>query len=105
MATSQQILELRAEIQELTDTEPYTDSFLGALIDSYGPDSAAQRVWISKRNAAAKLVDISESGSSRKMSQLFTNYNAIVASYGSEIGVDDPLEATYAPRTRKAERI
>lgn len=104
MATSQEITELRIEVQELVNAVPYTDEFLGELIDSYGVTDSAYRIWIAKRNAVASLVDISEGGSSRKMSQLFDNYDKIVKGYGeSEAGVDDP--ATYAPRTRKAERI
>lgn len=104
MATPQQIAELRIEVREPTNAEPYTDDFLGALIDSYGITDSAYKVWIAKRNAVASLVDISEGGSSRKMSQLFDNYDKIVKGYGSDGGgTDDP--ETYAPRTRKAERI
>jgi hypothetical protein len=105
MATSLEIAELRAEIRELVDAEPYTDAFLGGLIDSYGVTDSAHKIWISKRNSVASLVDISEGGSSRKMSQLFDNYDKIVKGYESndDGGTDDP--ANYAPRTRKAERI
>jgi hypothetical protein len=104
MATSQEIAELRIEIREPNNAEPYTDDFLGGLIDSYGITESAHKVWIAKRNSVAALVDISEGGSSRKMSQVFDNYQKIVAGYEDDsTGVDDPEH--YAPRTRKVERI
>lgn len=104
MATSLEIAELRAETQELTNAEPYTDTFLGELIDAYGIPESAYRIWKAKRNTVASLVDISEGGSSRKMSQLFDNYDKIVKGYETaETSIDSPT--TYAPRTRKAERI
>lgn len=105
MATPAEITELRIEARELTDAEPYTDTFLGELIDAYGVTDSARRIWVSKRNAVASLVDITEGGSSRKMSQLFDNYSKIVLSYNEGPATDDPDAEEYAPRTRKAERI
>lgn len=81
MATPQQIVELRFEVKEPDNIEPYTDQFLSDMLDTYGASGSAQRVWIAKRNAVANLVDITEGGSSRKMSQLFDNYEKIVNSY------------------------
>lgn len=104
MATNLEIAELRAETQEPDNTEPYTDTFLGELIDAHGVTESAYRIWKAKRNSVASLVDISEGGSSRKMSQLFDNFDKIVKGYETaDASIDDP--STYAPRTRKAERI
>jgi len=102
MATLQQIAELRDEIQEPLNQEPYTDDYLGALIDDYGMDEAAHKIWIAKRNAVAALVDISEGGSSRKMSQLFDQYSKIVATY--EEDPIDPVGTRRPPRTREITR-
>lgn len=102
MATTQQVAELRLEIKEPLDVEPYTDAFLAGLIDAYGVTASAYRVWISKRNAVANLVDITEGGSSRKMSQLFDNYAKIVATY--ETAGDTPASAGRPPMTRAATR-
>lgn len=101
MATPNQIAELRITIQELTDTAPYTDQFLGDLIDAHGMTDAAYKVWVAKRNMVASLVDISEGGSSRKNSQLFESYSKIVAGY--ETGDILPGGAR-APRTREITR-
>lgn len=99
MATPQEIVELRLEIQEPNNVAPWTDDFLTGMIDSYGVTEAAHKIWISKRNAVADLVDISEGGSSRKMSQLYENYNKIVLRYE----VDD-TSGHRAPRTREITR-
>lgn len=105
MATQLQITELRIEVKELADAEPYTDAFLGELIDAHGIPESAHKIWIAKRNAVASLVDISEGGSSRKMSQLFDNYDKIVKGYESGGGEGVDSDGYVAPRTRKAERI
>lgn len=99
MATPQEIVELRLEVQEPNNVEPYTDDLLSSLIDSYGVTEAAHKIWIQKRNAVADLVDITEGGSSRKMSQLYENYNKIVGRYE----VDD-TSGRRAPRTREITR-
>lgn len=100
MATDQQIAEVRANTNEPDNVAPYTNDFIGGLIDSYGVTEAERKVWISKRNTAADLVSISEGGSSRQMQQVFEHYNAIVASYGE----DDNIGGARAPRTREITR-
>jgi hypothetical protein len=82
MATIDQIKELRLAIEQPANVEPWTDEILGGLIDSYGLNVAASKIWTIKASSVAKLVDISEGGSSRKNSQLFDHYTAIAASYG-----------------------
>ena len=72
MATTAEIAELRLLIAEPVSAEPYTDEILGNLIAS-SQDSvrnAAAGVWRAKAASVAHLVDISEGGSSRKMSDL-----------------------------------
>lgn len=104
MATPTQIAELRLEIQEPNNVAPYTDEFLSEIIDLYGVRPSAQKVWISKRNAVAKLVDITEGGSSRKMSQLFDNYDKIVKGYDEDDGGGVTPSGRYS-MTRQATRV
>lgn len=101
MATPAEIAEVRVNTQELVNQPPYTDDFIGDLIDAYGVTETEHKIWISKRNTVADLVDISEGGSSRKNSQLFESYSKIVAGY--EDGGTNP-NARRAPRTRAIER-
>jgi hypothetical protein len=71
MATANQILTLRL----MTDTEstdpPFDDAYMGGLIDEEGSvNLAAVTVWRIKAAQTAGFVDVTESGSSRKLSQL-----------------------------------
>lgn len=73
MATTEQIAAVRRMAAE-PSTEAYTDTALSALVDSEGsPLGAVVVVWEAKAASYAELVDTSESGSSRKMSQLHLN--------------------------------
>jgi hypothetical protein len=70
MATVAEVAELRLLIDIPSADPPYTDEYLGSLIDTYGMDIAAATVWRQKAASYSSLVDMSESGSSRKLSQL-----------------------------------
>lgn len=101
MATAAEIAEVRVNTQEPNNVPPYTDDFIGDLIDAYGVTETEHKIWISKRNTVANLVDISEGGSSRKNSQLFEAYSKIVAGYEDDGGSSGTRRA---PRTRAIER-
>lgn len=104
MATPTEIALLRQKIQEPQNVDPYTDDFLSNLIDQYGMDSAAGQVWEAKAASVAKLVDISEGGSQRKMSQVFTQYSTLADKFNSKSEAENPTEYT-SPRSRKATRV
>lgn len=55
-----------------TDTDPiYTNTLVGTYIDNLGStEAAAAAIWGEKAATAAVLVDTSESGSSRQLSQI-----------------------------------
>jgi Cdc6-like AAA superfamily ATPase len=76
-----------AELRRLTAipdvTEPYSDAFMGALIDTNGIEGAAALVWREKAAAYAEAVDMSESGSTRKFSDLHKNALAMAGEFGS----------------------
>lgn len=97
MATALEIAELRLNTQIVGDNT-YTDQFLGELIDTYGMTESEHKIWIVKRNQVASLVDISEGGSSRKMSQIFDQYDAIVKGY--EDDANGGTAGRRPPRTR-----
>jgi hypothetical protein len=65
------IARLRRLIGEPVDTEPWNDAALSQIIDDAADlNSAALEVWEAKAASSAAFVDTTESGSSRKMSQL-----------------------------------
>jgi hypothetical protein len=70
MATEEEVAELRLLVDVASVDPPYTDEYLAMLIDTYGMDTAAATVWRQKAASYSSLVDMSESGSSRKLSQL-----------------------------------
>lgn len=74
MATLVQTSELRLMISE-PDQTPYSDAALELRIDnaSNDLDLVAAGIWQEKASTYSEMVDISEAGSTRKNSQLFTN--------------------------------
>jgi len=71
MAEMTDILRLRRMVGELTDAEPWTDQVLSDMIDSVDDlNQAALEIWEAKAAASAAYVDTTESGSSRRLSQV-----------------------------------
>lgn len=102
MATYEQIQALRRAIAEPQDADPYTDVTLNERIDAAGGvNAAAAEIWGEKAAEAAGLVDTTESGSSRKMSQLYANFLAMQKTYADRATTEtggDPERRR--PRTR-----
>lgn len=73
MATEADIARLRRITDLAPGDEIYTDTLLGQLIDDLGIEAAASQVWKEKAATLAGLVDTTESGSSRRLSQLYDN--------------------------------
>jgi len=102
MATSEQVSLVRAYTGEPTE-ETWTDVALGALIDELGADSTTARVWREKQARYSKLVDVSEAGASRKMSQAFDHAKTMTAYWATVAGEDVAITAR-ATRVHKIVR-
>lgn len=59
------------------DDTVYTDAVIDGMIEDLGFEAAAGAVWQEKAAGVAGLVDITESGSSRRLSQLKDSYLAM----------------------------
>lgn len=71
MATPEDIARLRRLVGEPDDVAPWSDATLAGIIDDADDlNSAALEIWESKAAASASFVDTTESGSSRRMSQV-----------------------------------
>jgi hypothetical protein len=70
MASDEDIARLRRLTDTVSVTDPYTDELLEQMIDQLGFDPAAAAIWNEKAAAYASMVDTTESGSSRSLSQL-----------------------------------
>lgn len=71
MADEATIARLRRMTDLAVDDAVYTDELLSGYIDDLGLDGANTAVWREKAAKFAQLVDTTESGSSRSLSQLY----------------------------------
>ena len=86
MATSAQIMALRLMVGEPDDTDPWTDAVLSDIIDAAADmNAAALAVWEGKAAASAGFVDTTESGSTRRMSQVFDQATKMAAYYRGNV--------------------
>lgn len=71
MATPEQIAQFRRMIGELQNESPWDDAYVSSVIDaSASLNAAAARAWEEKAAIYASMVDTTESGSQRRLSQL-----------------------------------
>jgi hypothetical protein len=94
VASPEDIAALRDLISEPDDSNGWTDERLGGLLDSgLTLNAAAGKAWVLKAGTFATLVDVSESGSSRKLSDLRKNAMEMGSYYsgldGSDVVVPD----------------
>lgn len=101
MATAVEIQAVREYIGEPNDVNGWTDERLTLIIDANGLDmfAAAAEVWGIKAANYAGLVDVTEAGSSRKMSDLSKNALAMQRNY-SEQSLASVVIVSGRPRTR-----
>lgn len=100
MASEAEVARLRRITDLSADDEIYTDTLLGQLIDDLGMESAASTVWKEKAAGLAGLVDTTESGSSRRLSQLYDQ----ALKMGSAFTPPDPTPAGASSFTVEIER-
>lgn len=81
MAEQIDIDALRRATGIISTGEPYTDAALSALLDTYGFNLAAARLWEELATQYSTAVDTTESGSSRSLSQLYTNALGMASRY------------------------
>lgn len=70
MASEVEIARLRRMTDLAANDAVYTSELLSSLIDEIGFEQAASSIWKEKAAGYASLVDTTESGSSRSLSQL-----------------------------------
>jgi hypothetical protein len=103
MATTEQVASLRRMVDEAT-TDTYTDEALSAIIDAeLSVDAAAATVWREKAAKASTLVNITESGSSRSMQQIFENAMKM-ANFYSTSSEEEVVVTTDVPFTSSITR-
>lgn len=93
MATAGQILDVRNNTGEPDEDSSYDDEELEVLIDADGVDLASAAIWRRKAAIYSEMVDVSEAGASRKMSDLFKNAVAMAEYYEKKGGLGQEEEA------------
>jgi hypothetical protein len=83
MATSDQMAALRRAANITSeDDATYPDGLLSAIIDAAGSvEAAAARIWREKAAATAEMVNTTESGSSRALSDIHRNALELAAGF------------------------
>lgn len=100
MATAEEIASFRLLIDEDEDRLPYSDEVLGGrLDDATSIEALASTIWTEKAAAAAALVNVSESGSSRSLGDLQDKALAM-AKYYKGIDPNTPGTGTAVRGTR-----
>lgn len=88
MASADEIAAFRLLIAE-PDEATYTDAALSGILDSApSVNSAAASIWTQKAAAAATLVNVSESGSSRSLGDIQRNALAMAKVFNDAIEAD-----------------
>lgn len=108
MASAADVAALRLLI---ADTDPnnqrFTDQELSDILDAAGSQNkAALIVWENKAASASEIVNVSESGSTRSMGDIFKNAQAMIAYFKGRVKDDDPTEPIRrGSTTRRIERL
>lgn len=103
MATANEIAAFRLLIAEPDETT-YTDAALADILDGASDvNSAAATIWTQKAAAAATLVNVSESGSSRSLGDLQKNALTMAQLFSAAVE-KDPETSTGIRVTRLTRR-
>lgn len=98
---AEQVVQVRLNIAEPDETGGWTDARIQSVLDAYDQDVNASSgyIWSVKAAETATLVDISENGSSRKMSDVHKNALAMTTYYRGLVAEAVVID-TGRPRTR-----
>lgn len=105
MASLEDIAALRELINEPDDANGWTDERIGTLIDgSTTLNAAASHVWTLKAGQYSAIVDVSESGSSRKLGDMYKNALAMASMYKGLSEAETPPVSTDRPVVQRIRR-
>lgn len=94
-------MQLRLLIGDASEPYTFNDDQIDEMLTAVDGNvrSAASGFWYNRATEYSEMVDISEAGSSRKNSGLFTNAMALAKQYDDSDGEDD--SAVIAPSTTR----
>lgn len=105
MATADQVVAVRVNTNEL-GRDTFSDDLIGSVVDSLGSVAAASsEIWNRKAATFSEMVDVSEAGASRKMSDLYKNAIAMSDRFSKMIpGADTEVANGKRAKVFKIER-
>jgi hypothetical protein len=83
MATAADVQTVRENTNE-EDGDTFSDEYISALVDAGSVASASAVIWTRKAGAFAELVNTSEAGASRALSDLHKNALTMAAKYETD---------------------
>lgn len=90
MATPEEIAVVRQLLPPGAAAEGWDDVFIGNMIDAlYSTSNILWQYWEGAASRAYKMVDVAESGSSRKMSDVFDNALAMAKYWKSKVDEEE----------------
>ena len=105
MASQEDIQKLRILINEPDDTNGWTDEILGDIIDAADSlNAAASGIWTSKAGTYSTMVDVAESGSSRKLGDMYKNALGMSKHFKDLEDAATPAPVADAPILRRLSR-
>lgn len=105
MATEAEVEALRLMVGEPEDEFPYTNAALSTKIDEVGDlNLAAYNIWTEKASATAGLVNTSEGGSTRSMSDLHQNALRMAKHFSGMVSGGTSGDSPTATRIHKLRR-
>jgi hypothetical protein len=79
------------KLKRIAPVGEFTDAELGLLFDTQGINGAAAEMWAAEAKATSALVDITESGSSRKNSQAHTTAKEMLELYSNLVAAEQEV--------------
>jgi hypothetical protein len=108
MADPTEVAAVLALLGPYATAEGWTEERVGALLDAgLTPNQIARDFWIQRSASTATMVDMSESGSSRKLSDINKNALAMAKMFrdAADDEIEDPPIAPRAVTTRAIRRV
>lgn len=108
MADQEEIDEVRDMLGSSSEANGWDDTKIGTLLDSgETPVAIARRYWESQMTESSDMADVSESGSSRALNQIFKNKAALAAYYRGAEQAEDPGNEpdNYYSTSREIRRV
>ena len=100
MATPEDIALVKTQIPEESDAYGFDDATIGAMLDGgLTTTQTIQGVWSGISGKSSGMIDVQESGSSRSLSQIHTNAQAMADWWKQKADLEAKAADPIVPKT------